>query len=329
MPHTRVILHIPDLAVALRSASGDRWPLLEKFFSRAENCHVSDETALLAESFGLDSEALAIAALERYAETGLRDGACWWRADPVHLAADRDQLVMLPQTLLAVTAEETQRLAETFNQNYSADGFALVVSRPDCWYLRAPADWQCRSWNPTRVAGLPVTEFMPTGPDENPLRKLMTEIQMLFHEHPVNQTREAAGKPPINSLWLWGGGRLPESVKQTPARIITSLPLVRGLARLAGQVSESWPVDLSEPFTEGEWLIALSMTDFANDGARLEREMFAPLWRRLSRGTLDEIRCYPGGTRIFILTRNAARSFWRRSRSLTDLLSESREPAPD
>ncbi|MCB1639923.1 MAG: hypothetical protein KDI15_13865, partial [Thiothrix sp.] len=30
------------------------------------------------------------------------------------------------------------------------------------------------------------------------------ELQMLLHQHPVNQARERQGQLPVNSLWLWG-----------------------------------------------------------------------------------------------------------------------------
>ena len=325
MPNSRVTLYIPGLAAVLLRAGADHRPLLEKFFSRAESRQVSNEVAILAECFGLNAESLAIAPLERFADVGRRDEGCWWRADPVHLTADRDQLVMLPQAALAVTGDEARKLAETFNQSYGAEGFVLETPQPDRWYLRVPVDWHCRSWNPMLVKGQAVAEFMPSGADENPVRKLMTEIQMLLHEHPVNQAREAAGQPTINSLWLWGGGRLSAQVEHALVRITTSLPLVRGLARLAGQIGESWPADFSAPSVAGDWLIALSIQDFDGDASRLESGLLAPLWRALLRGRIQQIRFYPGGDHLYELTRRSARRFWRRARPMSERLREPNE----
>jgi hypothetical protein len=42
-----------------------------------------------------------------------------------------------------------------------------------------------------------------------PWRHAINEAQMVLHAHPVNQARQAAGQPVVNSLWPWGGGRLP------------------------------------------------------------------------------------------------------------------------
>ncbi|RZL89235.1 MAG: hypothetical protein EOP73_30255, partial [Variovorax sp.] len=43
-----------------------------------------------------------------------------------------------------------------------------------------------------------------------PLRRLQQEMQMLLYTHPLNDAREARGRPGINSFWLSGTGRLPE-----------------------------------------------------------------------------------------------------------------------
>lgn len=253
----------------------------------------------------------------------------WWRADPVHLIADRDQLVMLPQAVLAATPEEMRQIAAAFNKDYAAEGYQLEFPEPARGYLQVPADWHCHSRSPASVAGQAMTEFMPSGPDEDAVRKLMTEIQMWLHLHPVNLARETSGQPTINSLWLWGGGRLTERLTQSPARIVASLPLVCGLGMLAGQTTESWPADMKVPGMQGEWLIALSIRDFAGDVSRLARELMEPLWHALQRGRLHQIRFYPGGSRIYKLTRVGAHRFWRRTCALTQLLRESNDPPAD
>ncbi len=42
---------------------------------------------------------------------------------------------------------------------------------------------------------------------------------MLLHDHPVNEARERRGEPPINAVWLWGGGRLaaPDRARRSSA----------------------------------------------------------------------------------------------------------------
>ena len=55
-----------------------------------------------------------------------------------------------------------------------------------------------------RLAGPRTVEV--TGRDGARIRSLMNEIQMLLHEHPVNQRRERARLLPVNGWWLWGFG---------------------------------------------------------------------------------------------------------------------------
>ena len=43
-----------------------------------------------------------------------------------------------------------------------------------------------------------------------PWYRLINEIQMFMHGHEINQKRLENGLLPINSLWCWGGGQLPE-----------------------------------------------------------------------------------------------------------------------
>jgi hypothetical protein len=47
---------------------------------------------------------------------------------------------------------------------------------------------------------------MPAGVDAKEMRRLMTELQMVLHEHPVNVRRSHAGLPAANAVWVWGGG---------------------------------------------------------------------------------------------------------------------------
>ena len=304
-------------------------PLLEKLLCRAHATPVNTAAAVLAECFGLPAEDFPVAALERLADSGTRDTSGWWRADPVQLLADRDQLVMVPQTSLAATLEEMRQIADTFNTAYAAEGYRLEFPEAQRGYLQVPADWHCHSRNPASVVNQAVTEFMPCGPDQMPLRKLMTEIQMLLYEHPVNLAREAAGRPLINTLWLWGGGRLPEQATRSPARVIAGLPLARGLAKLAGKHSESWPADLNLRGTHGDCLIAMSLRDFGDETARLQRELLAPIWHAVRRGRIRELHLYPGGKRLFKLMRWSGLRFWRRTQAFSELWHEPNDAKAD
>jgi 2,3-bisphosphoglycerate-independent phosphoglycerate mutase len=68
---------------------------------------------------------------------------------------------------------------------------------------------------------------------------LMDEAVKLLADHPVNVERRAAGRKPINSIWLWGQGYRPKIApfKETyglTGAMITAVDLLRGLAACIG-----------------------------------------------------------------------------------------------
>jgi hypothetical protein len=47
-----------------------------------------------------------------------------------------------------------------------------------------------------------IQAYMPQGQDAQKLRQVMNQVQMLMHEHPVNQQRLKDGLPELNSIWF-------------------------------------------------------------------------------------------------------------------------------
>src|SRR5690606_18910865 len=74
-----------------------------------------------------------------------------------------------------------------------------------------------------------------------------SEAQVVLHNHPHNAARAGAGKPPINSLWFWGGGGLPDHVTATSPTLFSDDPLLQGLAEI-GKLA-SMPLNAFDDFT--------------------------------------------------------------------------------
>ncbi|MGZ7354524.1 hypothetical protein ACXWRX_09325, partial [Streptococcus pyogenes] len=74
---------------------------------------------------------------------------------------------------------------------------------------------------------------LPQGPQGRRWRVLINEAQVLLHQHPLNAERRAKGLPPVNSLWLWGAGRLPAQVRGAFEGVIGDDLLLAALARRA------------------------------------------------------------------------------------------------
>jgi len=314
-----ITLLIPSLSgLHTDIAAQRRYPVLETLFARSKAQPAAVLYDELAKLFGLPT-GFGVAPFMRLADTGERDAGFYFRADPVHLAPDRDQLVMLPLSVLQVQAEESQALAETFNRTYAAEGYRLEIPHPERWYLRVPAPLKCVTHEPEIVAGRSVFEFMPEGKAGQPLRQLMNEIQMLFYEQPVNLAREAAGRPSINSLWLWGGGNLPEAPIIRPGRVLTDIPLVAGLALFADSDYTVWTGILDKRLESEEQLIAIDCTT-DSELMRIEEQLAVPLLRELRNGQIEALVIYPDNQCCYRITRAALHQFWRRRRSLADIL---------
>ena len=300
---------IPDFQRSFEAAGRPRLPALERMVARGVAVKAPAPTEFLAPLFGLEPSQLMPAPFMRLADGGGADGDYRLCAGFVHLAPDRDQLVLMPESLLEATSDEIAALAAAFNALYGAEGWELELAREGRAYLRCPRLLEVVTHEPAVAAGQAVLDYMPTGPDAVRLKQLMNETQMLFHAHGVNSAREDAGRPLINSLWLWGGGVLPKADEVTaPQSIMSELPLVHGLALWAGHT----PEPLGIPSDEQETLLALAATD----PSALEKAWFAPLFAQLKSGKLKRLRLYLGGFGLLALDVGTARRFWRLPRPL-------------
>jgi hypothetical protein len=63
---------------------------------------------------------------------------------------------------------------------------------------------------------------------------LLTEIQMAWHTHPVNEARESRGEPTVNSVWLHGGGTWSPLPDIGYTAVFADAPEWRGAAQAAG-----------------------------------------------------------------------------------------------
>ena len=104
---------------------------------------------------------------------------------------------------------------------------------PGRWYLRLPKEAKLPAFtSPAQALGDDVFEHIPAAPEARRWRVLSSEAQVVLHNHPHNAARAAAGKPPINSLWFWGGGVLPDHVASQCPTVYSDDVLLHGLARV-------------------------------------------------------------------------------------------------
>ena len=289
------------------------------------------EERWLCEAFGIAGEELPVGALRLLGEGGDPGSDAWLCADPVHLRFARDTLV-LDAVGPDLAAEEAAQLVAALNAHLGEFG-EFRAPHPRRWYLRLKRLPRIATHPPSAVAGRTLEPFMPQGDEARDWRRLINESQVLLHNHPLNAAREAAGRITANSLWPWGAGSLPGRATAPAARIEASHPLAIGLARLSGVPALPTPerFEIAVPgrltFLQDLELAAQGLDDAAwrTGLTELETRWFAPLLAALKGRKLTGLRLTALGDEACLdLTLDAgdAWQFWRRPKSLADLITE-------
>ncbi|THF60822.1 hypothetical protein [Pseudothauera rhizosphaerae] len=282
-------------------------------------------------AFALDPQQVSAAALRRLGEEDAgtpSGGADWLCADPVGLSFAREHLILADASTLDIAAGEAAALIDALNDTF-ADVGRFEAATPERWYLR-PAEPPAARFVPLlQAVGRPVARSLPEGADASRWQRVTSEIQIMLHNHPVNRAREEAGRPLINSLWLWGGGHVPASARSPLPAVQAASPEVRGLARAAGiDPRTPNPIDaLTTPtLVVLEHLarpaLHLDLDAWRNGLAALEREWYVPVLDALKTGRLKTLILSAPGTRATLELTLSARNlwkFWQRPRSLDAL----------
>ncbi|MBU0593562.1 MAG: phosphoglycerate mutase [Gammaproteobacteria bacterium] len=255
----------------------------------------------------------------------------WLCADPIHLAVERDQLILTESSTFALSHSESENLITTLNQHFSADGLHFCASHPLRWYLKLEQTPAISTQSLYQVAGHNIHTHLPRGPEELRWRALINEVQMLLFEHPVNVARENRGEAPINSVWPWGGGTLPPASSQPFDQVWANDALATGLAVAGNTPHQALPAKAQEWLAQarqGNHLLVLdSLRPAACYGTphawrerleKLEQQWFAPLEQALQKGAIELTLHAPAPycTQSFAVTRSSLWKLWRRQHSL-------------
>ncbi len=203
-------------------------PQLERLLARLspEPPDAGDELTLsppheraLARAFGWTGTdgALPFAAL-RAAAIGLAPGdAAWALLTPVHLHVGTEQVSLTDPAALALDEAASRELLEIVRPLFETEGFALHWAAPLQWLATHPLFDGLATASLDRVIGRNIDAWLPDAPAARLLRRLQNEVQMLLYTHAVNDRREAAGLPTVNSFWAHGCGRAQPVAGPPPA----------------------------------------------------------------------------------------------------------------
>lgn len=314
----------PQIAPALARAIADgsaRWPQLARLAGRGSIERLSQsratdglrpwQAALLA-TLGLDAP-YPSAAVTRTGESGERASGYWLHAQPMHFVAGLDRLTAIElQGEARIVNAERAELEPTVAAHLRASGFELLSTSSGEWLMRSDRPLEVRTVSPAAAASNPLAEVMPQGRDAAQLRRLMTELQMLLHEHPVSAQRSRRGVPEINAIWFYGEGAIGNVRRQVLPQAFGDDAYLRGVYRLHDLAVEPTPRDaktlLSRMTARAVAVIA------AEDLDLLEVVWLAPLARALRVGALARVDLVLDRWHLTI-PRAASFKFWRQERS--------------
>ena len=230
--------------------------------ARGSPPHDIGDDAQLARHFRLLPERWSRAALTRAADAGIEDALphAWLRADPAWIRPDINgaRLLAIGETL-GIDQADVDALLPALRPLFGDAGIPLDAPHPARWYLRLPREARLPAFAvPEDALGEDVFEHIPGGTEARRWRVLSSEAQVVLHNHPHNAARAAIGKPPINSLWFWGGGVLPDQVAGASPTVYSDDPLLRGVARIGTLVP--MPLDAFDDFS-ADALVDLRMQD--------------------------------------------------------------------
>jgi hypothetical protein len=147
---------------------------------------------------------------------GLDTGLPWALLTPVHLHVGTEQVSLTPPAALQLDEAASRAVLDAVRHLFESEGFSLHYAAPLQWLATHSLFDGLATASLDRVIGRNVDPWLPDHRSARLLRRLQNEVQMLLYTHPLNDAREAAGLPTVNSVWFSGCGRLPAATAAEP-----------------------------------------------------------------------------------------------------------------
>ena len=210
----------------------------------------------------------------------------WGRLTPMHWHAGRDHLTAVPVVPDADDETDLRDLFAVAQEVFTSVGWRLVWLHADAWLLGHASLVHLATASVDRVLHRNPDAWMPDDPAAGTLKRLQMELQMLWHEHPVNERRSARGALPVNTVWLSDCGAYRAPRPDAVRDVVVVDALRRGCWR--GD-AEAWAQGWQEIETKVAGMLlrrldegqAVRVTLGALRAARTWGPQQRPWWRRL------------------------------------------------
>lgn len=133
----------------------------------------------------------------------------WGLLTPVHLHVGTEQVSMTDPAALQLDEAASREVMAAIWPLFETEGFVLHWLSPLQWLATHTLFESLATASIDRVIGRNIDPWLPDQRAARLVRRLQNEVQMLLYTHKLNDAREAAGLPTVNSFWLSGCGRAP------------------------------------------------------------------------------------------------------------------------
>ena len=274
-----------------------------------------DPLGQVLRALGRDYPPEGLAALRMWGQTGDRPRTWIAAADPVYMEPQLDRLFLHALGPGDVSKPELRRLFDALQATLGSDGSVGFARLGNCGYIR--------SEQPMVTSGVPATLMdrqnpggsLPAADAAADTLNLISEIEMTLHAQPVNDERQSRGQPPVNSLWIWGGGYAPQQGRASLPPLFADEPMLRGYWKSVSGETPGWPGSIAACADAAPAGFVASVPAAEDGDAVLEKELLA-LRDALRSRRLDRVVLIAADGLRATLHRSDRLRVWRRDASL-------------
>jgi hypothetical protein len=253
----------------------------------------------------------SLAALRMWGQTGDRPGAWIAAADPVCLQPQVDRLFLHALGPADVSRPELRRLYDALQESLGGDGTLGFARIGSCGYIRRESPMVTSAIPAAMLDRQNPESALPSADLAADTLNLISEIEMTLHAQPDNAERQTRGQPPVNSLWIWGGGYAPERSRVLLPPLYADEPLLRGYWESVSAIAESWPGTVAACLDAAPAGFVASVPPMGDRGGTLDTEL-AALRNALRSGRLRRVLLISADGVRATLQRSDRFRIWRR-----------------
>lgn len=212
-------------------AEGVRSPALRRWLGRTNvtsNGRPAEGLSRALDVLGVAAPRAGCAALRLWGQSGDRPANWVAAADPVYLEARLDHLCLHRLGPDELPAADLEPLFAELQAALGAADDLEFMHLASSGYLCGGQPISTPALSADSLDGAEPSAYLPAGDGAARFHRLLSEIEMCLHQSPVQSRRIAASRRPVNALWIWGGGRAPETGSLMLPALYSDDPLLRG-----------------------------------------------------------------------------------------------------